>query len=124
MGPRVTSHTPHTHSGDPHHPSNEHHGPKGNTKKETKNADGSDIKRDAKGNVDNNKNGHSDGSGIDINSTRPDKDHPELQAAYDEKKQLARDRKMDALTAKQALDASLAEIKQWAAAAAETGKEN
>ena len=122
--PRVGGpHTPSHHSNNPSHNSTGNHGPKGNLKNETHNADGSPIQRDKHGNVDNNKNGKADGSGIDVNSPAPDKDHPELLNAYNEKKQMARDKKMDALTAKQALDASLAEIKQWAAAAGETGKE-
>lgn len=96
-------------------------GPIGDNKDTKKNKDGSDVKRDKDGNVDNNANGNKDGSGIDVNSPRPDDKHPDLQYAYDEKKRMQQEGKMAELTAKQALSASLAEIKQWAAEAEKTG---
>lgn len=104
-----------SHSAPPatHHDSpDKQHGPTGDTKDAKKNKDGKDVQRDKNGNIDNNKNGKSDGSGIDINSTRPT--DPALASVYDEKKQLAAQGKMDEMTAKQALTASLAEIRQWA----------
>ena len=122
--PRVGGpHTPSHHSNNPSHNHTDPHGSNGKNRSETHNPDGSPIQRDAKGGVDNNKNGKADGSGIDINGMRPDKDHPIQQAAFDEQKQLARDKKMDALNAKQELASALADIKQWSAQAGDIDKE-
>lgn len=107
MAPRV--------SGKPSHPA--HHTSEDDHP--TKNKDGSPVQRDSNGNVDNNKNGKADGSGIDISSTRPT--DPQLAAAYDDKKQALQDQKMAGLTAKQELEASLQQIKDWTKTGEDTG---
>ena len=87
-------------------------GPIGDNKDTKKNDDGTDVKRDKNGNIDNDANGKKDGSGIDVDAPRPQ--GADLAYAYDEKKRLQQEGKMAEMTAKQALNASLAEIKQWA----------